>query len=97
MCGHGPGRPSGHTTSRVRPFGPRGLARPPGRPPGCREPDGRGHGYIDEILAEGTRILAAEGAQHIRASTDLGNVPMARAFHRAGWTAIGHEINMTWT
>jgi RimJ/RimL family protein N-acetyltransferase len=60
-------------------------------------PAHRGHGYIDEILAEGTRILAAGGAQHIRASTDLGNVPMARAFHRAGWTDIGHEINMTWT
>jgi GNAT superfamily N-acetyltransferase len=57
----------------------------------------RGLGYINEILAEGTRILAAQGVPHIRASTDLGNVPMARAFHRAGWTDIGHEITMTWT
>ena len=45
----------------------------------------RGHGYIDELLAEGTRILAAEDVPRIRASTDLGNVPMANAFRRAGW------------
>jgi RimJ/RimL family protein N-acetyltransferase len=64
---------------------------------GGRSPAYRGLGYINEILAEGTRILAAQGVPHIRASTDLGNVPMARAFHRAGWADIGHEITMTWT
>jgi RimJ/RimL family protein N-acetyltransferase len=57
----------------------------------------RGHGYIDELVAEGTRILAAENVPRIRASTDLGNVPMADAFRRAGWADFGHEINMTWT
>ena len=56
----------------------------------------RGHGYIDELLAEGTRILAAEDVPRIRASTDLGNVPMANAFRRAGWADFSHEINMTW-
>ena len=59
-------------------------------------PGYRGHGYVDELLAEGTRILAAEGVPRIRASTDLGNVPMASAFRRAGWADFGHEINMTW-
>ena len=56
----------------------------------------RGHGYIAEILAEGTRVLAAQDVPFIRASTDLGNVPMAAAFHRAGWIATGHQIDMTW-
>jgi RimJ/RimL family protein N-acetyltransferase len=56
----------------------------------------RGHGYIDELLAEGTRILAAENVPRIRASTDLGNIPMADAFRRAGWADFSHEINMTW-
>jgi RimJ/RimL family protein N-acetyltransferase len=59
-------------------------------------PAHRGNGYIGEILAEGTRVLAAEDAPRIRASTDLGNVPMARAFHRAGWVTTGHQIDMTW-
>jgi RimJ/RimL family protein N-acetyltransferase len=59
-------------------------------------PAHRGHGYIDDILAEGTRILAAADGARIRANTDLGNVPMARAFHRAGWVTTGHQIDMTW-
>jgi hypothetical protein len=37
-------------------------------------PSHRGNGYIDEILAEGTRILAAQGAPRIRASPDLANM-----------------------
>jgi RimJ/RimL family protein N-acetyltransferase len=59
-------------------------------------PAHRGNGYIGEILAEGTRVLAATDVDRIRASTDLGNVPMARAFHRAGWLTTGHQIDMTW-
>jgi RimJ/RimL family protein N-acetyltransferase len=59
-------------------------------------PAHRGNGYIGEILAEGTRVLAAGDVPRIRASTDLGNVPMARAFHRAGWVTTGHQIDMTW-
>jgi len=55
----------------------------------------RGHGYIADILAEGTRVLAAQDVPYIRASTDLGNVPMAAAFHRAGWVTTGHQIDMT--
>jgi GNAT superfamily N-acetyltransferase len=56
----------------------------------------RGNGYINEILAEGTRILAAYNVPRIRASTDLGNVPMAEAFTRAGWINFERSISMTW-
>lgn len=59
-------------------------------------PEHRGNGYIDEILAEGTRILAAHGVPRIRAATDLGNTPMANAFRRAGYVNFEREINMTW-
>ena len=48
-------------------------------------PAHRGHGYIADILAEGTRVLAAQAVPLIKASTDVGNVPMAAALHRAGW------------
>jgi RimJ/RimL family protein N-acetyltransferase len=59
-------------------------------------PEHRGHGYIDDILAEGTRIHALNGVPRIRASTDLGNVPMARAFQRAGYVNFEREITMVW-
>jgi RimJ/RimL family protein N-acetyltransferase len=59
-------------------------------------PEHRGNGFIDEILAEGTRILAEQDVPRIRASTDLGNVPMAKAFQRAGYVNFGREINMVW-
>lgn len=55
-----------------------------------------GNGYINEILAEGTRILAAHKVPRIRASTDLRNVPMAEAFTRAGWVNFERSISMTW-
>jgi RimJ/RimL family protein N-acetyltransferase len=57
----------------------------------------RGRGYIHEILAEGTRILVAAGAPRIRASTDVGNVPMANAFHRAGYVTRGEQVDMVWS
>ncbi|WP_329168170.1 GNAT family N-acetyltransferase [Streptomyces sp. NBC_01267] len=59
-------------------------------------PGHRGRAHIDEILAEGTRILAAEGVPRIRAATDLGNVPMARAFERAGYANFERELNLVW-
>ncbi|MEV0226127.1 GNAT family N-acetyltransferase [Streptomyces sp. NPDC050704] len=59
-------------------------------------PTHRGNGYIDDLLAEGTRVLAEQGVPRIRASTDLGNVPMANAFRRAGYANFEREINMTW-
>ncbi|MGA5321594.1 GNAT family N-acetyltransferase [Streptomyces seoulensis] len=59
-------------------------------------PAHRGNGYIDDLLNEGTRVLAEQDVPHIRASTDLGSVPMANAFRRAGYVNFGREINMTW-
>src|ERR1700722_3216883 len=59
-------------------------------------PRRRGNGYADEILAEGTRVLAAQDVPRIRASTDLANVPMAMAFERAGWVNFERTIDMTW-
>ena len=57
----------------------------------------RGKGYIDDILGEGTRILAAQGAPRIRASTDVANEPMARAFARAGYVTFERQLDMTWS
>ncbi|MFG1620906.1 GNAT family N-acetyltransferase [Kribbella sp. NPDC049227] len=48
-------------------------------------PEHRGHGYIDDLLAEITHLLAETGAEHIRADTDFGNVPMAKSFERLGY------------
>ena len=59
-------------------------------------PKFRGRGLIDDILAEGTRILAAEDVPRIRASTDVTNVPMARSFHRVGWITAEHQLDMIW-
>ena len=56
-------------------------------------PEHRGHGYIDDILAETTRILAAAAdAKVIHADTDLANRPMAAAFERAGYQNFGHRV-----
>jgi RimJ/RimL family protein N-acetyltransferase len=60
-------------------------------------PEHRGNGYIDDILAEGTRILAQHEIPRIRASTHLGNTPMANAFQRAGYVNFEREIKMTWS
>ncbi|GAA2429156.1 GNAT family N-acetyltransferase [Streptomyces pulveraceus] len=60
-------------------------------------PARRGHGHIDDILAEGTRVLAAqEGVERIRAATDLGNVPMARSFARLGYVNFERSFDMVW-
>ncbi len=60
-------------------------------------PEHRGNGYIHDILAAGTRILVDQGVDHIRAATDLTNLPMAAAFEGGGWTNFERSINMTWT
>ncbi|MHA6764153.1 GNAT family N-acetyltransferase [Streptacidiphilus sp. PAMC 29251] len=60
-------------------------------------PGQRGNGYIDDLLAEGTRILAAHDVPRIRAATDLGNTPMAQAFQRAGYVNFERAITMTWS
>ncbi|MEU8525882.1 MULTISPECIES: GNAT family N-acetyltransferase [Streptomyces] len=59
-------------------------------------PAHRGHGYIDDVLREGTALLAARDVPRIRAATDLGNVPMANAFARAGYVNFQRAINFVW-
>ncbi|AHH97638.1 GNAT family N-acetyltransferase [Kutzneria albida] len=48
-------------------------------------PELRGRGYVDDLLAEVTRVHAADGADRITATTDVPNKPMAAAFRRAGY------------
>jgi len=55
-------------------------------------PEHRGHGYVDDILAEITGILSDQGAEQIRADTDLGNVPMAASFERAGYRNVARRL-----
>ena len=59
-------------------------------------PRHRGHGYVDDLLAEGTRVLAEQDVPRIRAATDLANVPTARAFERAGYVNFERAVNFTW-
>ncbi|WP_084963521.1 GNAT family N-acetyltransferase [Thermoactinospora rubra] len=48
-------------------------------------PEHRGKGYVVDLLNEITRFHAGRGAEVVRADTDFGNTPMARAFERAGY------------
>jgi RimJ/RimL family protein N-acetyltransferase len=59
-------------------------------------PAHRGRGYIDDVLAAGTSLLAAQNVPRIRAATDVGNAPMAAAFARAGYVTFERQIDMTW-
>jgi RimJ/RimL family protein N-acetyltransferase len=59
-------------------------------------PAQRGHGYVHDVLAAGTSLLAAQNVPRIRAATDVGNAPMAAAFMRAGYTIFERQIDMTW-
>jgi ribosomal protein S18 acetylase RimI-like enzyme len=55
-------------------------------------PAHRGHGYVDDLLAEITWSLAGDGATSIRADTDSTNRPMAAAFNRAGYRIHGLRL-----
>ncbi|KJK56887.1 hypothetical protein [Saccharothrix sp. ST-888] len=48
-------------------------------------PELRGRGYVDDVLAEITRVQVEAGAELITATTDTDNAPMAAAFARAGY------------
>jgi hypothetical protein len=52
-------------------------------------PEQRGHGYVDELIIRGTRTMQVAGATRVIADTDVGNVPMADAFRRCGYTQYG--------
>jgi hypothetical protein len=109
VTGGWPGRPGGpgqvvtHHSCRTSSTSTTASPRPPGWTSAVSLcalavlPEHRGHGYIDDILAEGTRVLCEQDAPRIRATTDVGNVPMAKAFQRAGYVNFEREINMTWS
>ncbi|MEV0233263.1 GNAT family N-acetyltransferase [Nonomuraea sp. NPDC050786] len=59
-------------------------------------PEHRGHGYVNDLLARGTRTLAEAGLQRIVAATDLANVPTANAFLRAGYSEVGRLFRYYW-
>jgi len=57
-------------------------------------PEHRGHGYAYDLLVEGTHDLVSYGADRIVAGTDVGNVPMAKAFAKAGYPVTQHRIDL---
>jgi RimJ/RimL family protein N-acetyltransferase len=59
-------------------------------------PEQRGHGYAYDLLAEATRLLAAEGADRIVASTDVANTPMAATFAKAGYPVAQYRIDLVY-
>lgn len=59
-------------------------------------PAHRGHGYVHDLLAAGTSLLAAQNVPRIRATTDVGNAPMAAAFALAGYVTVERQIDMVW-
>lgn len=59
-------------------------------------PEHRGRGYVDDLLAYGTRTLAAEGLRRIVAATDVANAPTAAAFRRAGYSEVGRLFRYYW-
>ncbi|MGR6923767.1 GNAT family N-acetyltransferase [[Actinomadura] parvosata] len=59
-------------------------------------PEHRGHGYVDDLLARGTRTLAEAGLPRVVAATDVANVPTANAFLRAGYSETGRLFRYYW-
>lgn len=55
----------------------------------------RGRGLASALAAATTRALHDEGAAPIIADTDDANVPMRRAFARAGWQPTACRIDLT--
>ncbi len=59
-------------------------------------PDQRGHGYVNDLLAEmAWRLAELAPSEEVGADTDVGNLPMARAFARAGFRTDAARIVMT--
>ena len=59
-------------------------------------PEQRGHGFVDELLAEMSWMLSelAPG-EEVGADTDFGNTPMAAAFKRAGYRITEEHVVLT--
>ncbi|MFI5669902.1 dihydrofolate reductase family protein [Streptomyces sp. NPDC051704] len=78
-----------------------GLALPSATPYGRNVgylgvvPELRGQGYVDDVLAEITRVQVEAGAELITATTDTDNAPMAAAFARAGYRTA--QTRLIWS
>ncbi|TMR93252.1 GNAT family N-acetyltransferase [Nonomuraea basaltis] len=59
-------------------------------------PEHRGHGYVNDLLARGTRTLAKAGVERIVAATDVANAPTANAFLRGGYSEVGRLFRYYW-
>jgi hypothetical protein len=55
-------------------------------------PEQRGHGYVNDLLAEITHVLIEERAERIVADVDLANAPMVAALDRAAYRSFGVRI-----
>ncbi|GLY29375.1 N-acetyltransferase [Kineosporia sp. NBRC 101731] len=55
-------------------------------------PAHRGRGIVDDLLAEIIRFHAGQGSEYITATTDLANIPMARALGRAGFRVTENRL-----
>jgi RimJ/RimL family protein N-acetyltransferase len=59
-------------------------------------PEQRGHGYVDDLLAEmAWRLSESAPGETVGADTDFGNVPMANAFARAGFRVVEEHLVLT--
>jgi ribosomal protein S18 acetylase RimI-like enzyme len=59
-------------------------------------PEQRGHGYVDDLLAEmAWRLGELAPGETVGADTDFGNVPMAGAFARAGFRIVEEHLVLT--
>jgi ribosomal protein S18 acetylase RimI-like enzyme len=54
-------------------------------------PAQRGRGFAAELVRRGTEVLLRSGADEIRADCDSDNVPMVKAFQRAGYEQIARR------
>lgn len=57
-------------------------------------PEQRGHGYAYDLLVEATHVLVEHGADRIVAGTDVGNLPMAKTFAKAGYPVAQQRIDL---
>lgn len=57
----------------------------------------RGMRYVDDLLAEGTGVLLADGAERIIADTDVANLPMRAAFRRGGYREYRWRDDFRWS
>lgn len=55
-------------------------------------PEARGHGYGYDLLVEATHLLVEESVEQVVAETDATNLPMAKAFARAGYPITQERV-----